>query len=120
MLHLLNTLIVFICLLHVWFMVLECWLWQRPIGIKIFRLNPTFARESATLALNQGVYNGFLAAGLLWGLFAQDDNVAYQVTFFFLSCVTIAGIVGGLSVKKKIFFIQGLPAIVALLMLLCV
>lgn len=98
-------------LLHVWFMVLEMFLWTRPLGLKTFQLTPEFARASKSLALNQGLYNGFLAAGLFYGVLTTN----FSFIAFFLVCVALAGMVGGLTVNKRIFLIQGLPALVSLL-----
>jgi putative membrane protein len=111
-----QLLVLIIALLHFWFLVLEMFLWTKPIGLKTFRLTPEFARASKSLAANQGLYNGFLAAGLLWGLIKGDAG--RHVQMFFLSCVVVAGIYGAYSVSRKILFVQALPAGVAVLMLL--
>ena len=99
-----------VALLHLGFLVLEMFLWNKPIGRKIFKLSPEFAAESAPLAANQGLYNGFLAAGLLWSLAGGMQSVV----IFFLCCVVVAGIYGALTVSRTIFFVQALPALVAL------
>lgn len=99
-----------VALLHAGFLVLEMFLWDHPVGRRVFRLDPAFAKASASLAANQGLYNGFLAAGLVWSLVAARADVAT----FFLVCVVVAGIYGGLSVKRSILWIQALPAAVAL------
>lgn len=99
-----------VALLHAGFLVLEMFLWDHPVGRRVFRLDPAFAKASASLAANQGLYNGFLAAGLVWSLVAARADVAT----FFLACVVVAGIYGGLSVKRSILWIQALPAAVAL------
>ncbi len=99
-----------VALLHLYFMVLEMFLWTRPIGLKTFRNTPEKAAMTRVLAANQGLYNGFLAAGLLWGLLSQQWNVVV----FFLACVTIAALYGAYSVSRRIFFVQGIPAIAAL------
>jgi len=109
----LDILIIIIALLHFYFLYLEMFLWDKPRGMQTFRMTEEVAKQSKTLAMNQGLYNGFLAAGLIWGLFA--DNT---VKIFFLSCVIIAGIFGALTVSKRIFYIQALPAILALVILL--
>ncbi len=109
-----NIVIAIVALLHVYFLVLEMFFWDKPLGLRTFKLTPEFAKASKVLAANQGLYNGFLAAGLLWGLWRGD--VAAQT--FFLSCVLIAGIYGAATVGKKILFVQALPAAVALLLLL--
>lgn len=103
-----------IALLHVAFLVLEMFYWDHPLGRRIFRLDAEFSAKSRTLAANQGLYNGFLASGLLWGLFAVKGDVIA----FFLGCVVVAGIYGGITVKRTIFYTQGLPAIVTLALLL--
>ena len=110
----LTAVVLLVMIEHIWFLVLEMFLWTRPLGLKTFRNTPEFARQSAALAANQGLYNGFLAAGLLWGLFHPVAGVALQITAFFLACVAVAGIVGGITVSRRIFFIQGLPALVGL------
>jgi putative membrane protein len=107
-----------IAALHVYFLVLEMFLWTRPYGLRLFRQSLEKARETAVLAANQGLYNGFLAAGLLWGLLQPDPGFSAQIEGFFLGCVVAAGIYGGISFSKRIFFTQGLPAAVALALLL--
>ncbi len=99
-----------VALLHLYFMVLEMFLWTRPIGLKTFRNTPEKAAITRVLAANQGLYNGFLAAGLLWGLLSQQWNVVV----FFLVCVVVAALYGAYSVSRRIFFVQGIPAIAAL------
>ena len=106
-----NSLIALVALLHLYFLVLEMFLWTKPAGLKAFRLTPEFAEASKTLAANQGLYNGFLAAGLLWGALIYGDK---NVTTFFLICVIVAGIYGAATVSKKIFYIQSVPAILAI------
>lgn len=106
-------LIVLVAILHFGFLLLEMFLWDKPFGRKVFKLTPEFAKESASLAANQGLYNGFLAAGLLWGLWSGQSDVQ----MFFLICVIIAGLYGGYTVKKTILFIQALPAAIALIAL---
>ena len=109
-----NVLIIFIALLHFWFFILETFLWQKPYGMKVFKLNAEFAKQSATLAANQGLYNLFLSAGLLWSLFTLDLTQALHLKIFFLSCVLIAGVYGGITASFRILIIQGLPALVVL------
>lgn len=99
-------------LLHVYFCVLEMFLWEKPIGLKTFRNTPEKAAETKVLAANQGLYNGFLAAGLLWGVLSGEDGTALR--YFFLSCVLIAGVYGAATASKKILYVQALPALVAL------
>lgn len=108
-----QILVALVALLHVYFLVLEMFLWDKPFGRKTFGLKPDFATASKALAANQGLYNGFLAAGLFWGLL-QDGVVATQFKVFFLVCVVIAGIYGAATVNRKIFFVQSVPAIAAL------
>jgi putative membrane protein len=108
-----DILIVIVALLHFFFLYLEMFLWDKPRGMKSFRMTVEQAKQSKTLAMNQGLYNGILAAGLLWGLVAGDP-----VKIFFLSCVIIAGIFGAFTVSKRIFSIQAVPAILALVILL--
>ena len=108
-----NILTGIVALLHFGFLYLEMFLWDKPRGMKSFRMTEEFAKQSKTLAMNQGLYNGFLAAGLIWGIFAGD-----AVKIFFLSCVIIAGIFGAFTVSKRIFYIQAVPAILALVVLL--
>lgn len=107
-----RILIGFIALQHLVFLILEMFYWTRPVGMQVFGLTPEFAEQSAVLAANQGLYNGFLAAGLLWSLMRKEG--AYGTRLFFLSCVLVAGIFGGLTAKTSILFVQGLPALLAL------
>lgn len=106
-----GILVALVAAVHVYIVVLEMFLWQTPRGQKAFGLTPEFAAQTAVLAGNQGLYNGFLAAGLFWGLLA--DNFGAEV--FFLVCVIIAGIYGAATANKKILFIQTVPAALALL-----
>jgi putative membrane protein len=103
-----------VALLHLGFLVLEMFLWTKPFGLKVFRQTPEFARASKALAANQGLYNGFLAAGLAWGLIAGSQP--FKV--FFLACVIVAGAYGAWSVNRRILWIQAAPAAVALALLL--
>lgn len=116
-----NTLVFFligfIALLHLGILVLEMFLWTKPIGLKIFRQSVESAKNTSALAANQGLYNGFLAAGLIWSLIHPNPEFCVQLSLFFLSCVFIAGAYGGYSVSKRIFYIQSLPAIVAILLI---
>ena len=111
---LLTATVVIVAVEHVWFLVLEMFLWTRPIGRRTFRNTEEKARQSATLAANQGLYNGFLAAGLLWGLIHPDPHFALQLTVFFLGCVVVAGVFGAVTVSRRIFWIQALPALAGL------
>lgn len=105
-----------VAMLHLWFLVLEMFLWTKPAGRRAFGLSAEFAQQSKALAANQGLYNGFLVAGLLWGLSLGGGGQAIKV--FFLTCVLLAGAFGGVTVSKKILWIQALPAAVGLALLL--
>ena len=113
-----NTLIALTALSHIGFLVLEMFLWTKPQGRKVFRMTPEQAQATSVLAANQGLYNGFLAAGLVWSLFHPQPDFAFQLKLFFLVCVVVAAIYGAWSVKPRILLIQGGPAIAALLFLL--
>ncbi len=106
-----NILVALVALLHLGFLVLEMFLWTRPFGLKTFNMTQEVAQASATLAANQGLYNGFLAAGLIWGL--STGEVSFKI--FFLICVVIAGIYGGFTAKRSILYMQALPGLLALL-----
>ena len=103
-----------VALEHVWFLVLEMFLWTKPIGLKTFRQTPERAQATATLAANQGLYNGFLAAGIGWGLLAEPKAHADAILVFFLGCVVVAGLFGAATVSRRILAIQALPAAIAL------
>jgi putative membrane protein len=103
-------LIALVALLHAYFLVLEMFLWTRPLGMKVFRLTLEKAESTKVLAANQGLYNGFLAAGLVWSIIGERRDVAT----FFLACVVIAGVYGAATVNKRIFFVQAVPALLAL------
>jgi putative membrane protein len=104
------VLIAFVALLHIYFLVLEMFLWTKPMGMKVFRNSPEKAEITRVLAANQGLYNGFLAAGLIWAVLAQKTDVA----LFFLGCVIVAALYGAYSVSKRIFYVQGVPALAAM------
>jgi putative membrane protein len=108
-----NIIIAIVAMLHLGFLVLEMFLWNHPIGRKMFKMTEKESESSATLAANQGLYNGFLAAGLIWGLISGE----FSVKLFFLSCVLIAGIFGGFTAKRSILYIQALPALLGLIFL---
>ena len=112
-----NILVALVAALHVYFLVLEMFLWTRPLGLKTFRNSPEKAAESAVLAANQGLYNGFLAAGLVWGLVQPVAVFAVQIEIFFLLCVIIAGVYGAVTVSRRILFVQAAPAAIALILL---
>lgn len=110
-----NILIALIALLHVYILILEMFLWEKPVGLRVFRNTPEKAAATKVLAANQGLYNGFLAAGLAWGLWLGDSGTAIQV--FFLLCIAIAGLYGAATAARKILYIQTLPAALALLLI---
>lgn len=111
-----HLVVALVALLHVWFLVLEMFLWTRPAGRRAFGLSKEFAEQTRVLAANQGLYNGFLAAGLLWGLWLGEAGRA--VTLFFLGCVLVAGLFGGFTATRKVLWIQGLPALAGLILVL--
>jgi putative membrane protein len=112
-----NSLIALVAALHVYFLVLEMFLWTKPVGLKTFRNSPEKAADSAVLAANQGLYNGFLAAGLVWGLVQSVPAFGFQIKTFFLLCVITAGIYGAATVSRKILYVQAAPAAIALVLL---
>jgi len=112
-----NALVALVAVLHVYFLILEMFLWTRPLGLKTFRNSPQKAADSAVLAANQGLYNGFLADGLAWGLLQGDPGFAFQIKAFFLGCVVVAGAYGAATVSRKILFVQAAPAVLALVIL---
>jgi putative membrane protein len=112
-----NCLVALVAALHVYFLILEMFLWTRPLGLKTFRNTPDKAADSAVLAANQGLYNGFLAAGLIWGLLQGTPAFAFQIKVFFLLCVIIAGVYGAVTVSRRILLVQAMPAAVALILL---
>ena len=117
MIYVARSLVVLVAALHVYFLVLEMFLWTRPLGLKTFGNPPAKAADTAVLAANQGLYNGFLAAGLIWSLLHPDPAFGFQIAVFFLLCVIVAGLYGGYSVSKRIIMVQTLPAALALICL---
>lgn len=113
-----NILIGLVAGLHAYFLILEMFLWTKPIGLKTFGMGAEQAANTAVLAANQGLYNGFLVAGLVWSLIHPDSVFAKQLAVFFLSCVFVAGLYGAYSVNTRIFFVQGLPALISLAVVL--
>jgi putative membrane protein len=103
-----------VAVVHAYILVLEMFLWNTPRGHKAFALEPDFAAKSAVLAANQGLYNGFLSAGLFWGLFAYGVVAGRPILTFFLVCVAVAGLYGAATAAKKILFVQTIPALIAL------
>jgi putative membrane protein len=106
-----NVLVVLVALIHVYILVLEMFLWDKPFGRRVFGSSAEFASASKVLAANQGLYNGFLAAGLIWGL--SLGSAGHAVQLFFLGCVIVAGLYGAATVGIKILFVQAVPAVVA-------
>jgi len=112
-----GVLVALVAALHVYFLVLEMFLWQTPRARAAFGTTEAFAKESAALAANQGLYNGFLAAGLVWGLLAADP-VGFAAKVFFLVCVIVAGLYGAATANRRILLVQALPAAIALVLVL--
>jgi putative membrane protein len=110
MIFIANTLVVLVAVLHLSFLVLEMFFWDHPFGRKRFKMTPEYSKASASLAANQGLYNGFLAAGLAWGLITGE----FPIKLFFLICVVIAGVFGGFTAKRSILYMQALPGLLAL------
>ena len=113
-----NIAVALVALLHLYFLVLEMFLWTRPLGLKVFRNTPEKAETTKVLAANQGLYNGFLVAGLVWGLYL--GSAGQHIKIFFLGCVIVAGVYGAWSVSKKILWVQALPGAVALALVLAI
>lgn len=118
MIHTANILVALVAALHLYFLALEMFLWTKPLGLKTFGNSLAKAQDSAVLAANQGLYNGFLAAGLIWGLIHPSAAFGFQIKLFFLACVIVAGLYGGYSVSKRIIMVQAAPAALALVLLL--
>lgn len=116
MCELTTALVVLISLQHLCFLLLEAAYWNKPIGRKIFNLKPEFANKTKKLAINQGIYNGFLAAGLIFGLLSAQSSL--QILTFFLCCIIVAGIAGAITVSRSIFYIQALPSLFVLILIL--
>jgi putative membrane protein len=112
-----NLLVALVAALHVYFLVLEMFLWTKPLGLKTFHQSIEKATDSAVLAANQGLYNGFLAAGLVWGLLQGVAAFAFEIKLFFLLCVIVAGLYGAATVSRRILYVQAAPAAVALILL---
>ena len=113
-----SLVIAIVAILHVYFLILEMFLWTKPLGLKFFRQTLESAEATKVLAANQGLYNGFLAAGLLWGLTLGEHG--FDIKVFFLSCVVVAGVYGAATASRAILFIQALPAAIGLALLLFV
>jgi putative membrane protein len=112
-----NVLVALVAALHAFFLILEMFLWDKPLGLKVFRNTPEKAEIMKVLAANLGLYNGFLAAGLIWGLVHGNPAFAFQIKAFFLLCVIVAGVYGAATVSSRILIVQALPAAIALLAL---
>lgn len=106
-----NILVGLVALAHLYFLALEMFFWTKPLGLRTFGMTQDFANSTAVLAANQGLYNGFLAAGLLWGLL--DAKRGHAVKLFFLGCIVVAGVYGGFTAKTTILYVQALPAAIA-------
>lgn len=107
-----NVAVAFVALLHLYFMILDIFFWEKPLGLRVFGLTPEFANASKVLASNQGIYNGFLCAGLVWGISLGASGNSIKI--FFLVCIVVAGIFGALTANRKILWVQALPGAVAL------
>lgn len=102
---------------HYYILILEMFLWTTPKGLKTFGMTKAEAEVSKSLAANMGLYNGFLATGLLWGLLYTDSEIGVQIQLFFLVCILVVAVFGGMTAKRSILFVQGLPALLALIFL---
>lgn len=107
-----TALVAFVAIEHLYILVLEMFLWTKPAGLRAFGLTPEFAEQTAVLAANQGLYNGFLAAGLVWSLTRKEDGCPLRV--FFLGCIIVAGVFGAVTAKPSILYVQAVPALIAL------
>jgi len=110
-----NIVVLLVALEHIYILVLEMFLWTTPRSLMAFRMSAEKAEATKVLAANQGLYNGFLAAGLFWGLFYPSITVSYQLKLFFLGCVLVAALYGGITAQRRILVIQGLPALAAVI-----
>jgi putative membrane protein len=111
-------LVALVALLHIYIMVLEMVLWTGPRARKAFGMTPEFAQQTRAMAANQGLYNGFLAAGLIWGLLHPAAEFGWQIQLFFLACVAVAGMFGAVTAKRSILFVQTVPAVLAIVALM--
>jgi putative membrane protein len=111
-----DVAVALVALLHLYFLVLEMFLWDRPYGMRTFGMSPEKAAATKSLAMNQGLYNGFLAAGLAWGLWL--GGAGFAIKLFFLGCVIVAGVFGAITASRKILWVQAVPAAVALELLI--
>ena len=106
-------LVAVVALEHIYILIMQMFLWTKPRTLRVFGMTKEQAETSKVLAANQGLYNGFLAIGLFWGLFHPESHLGQQIELFFLSCVMVAAIYGGFTAKKSILIVQGLPAVLA-------
>jgi putative membrane protein len=113
MIVLANIVIAVVAILHLGFLALEMFFWNHPFGRKRFDMTPEYSQASASLAANQGLYNGFLAAGLIWGLITGE----FSIKIFFLICVIVAGTFGAFTARRSILYIQALPALLGMILL---
>jgi len=113
-----KILVTLVALEHFYILYLEMFLWTTPTGLKSFGTTQEQAESSKVLAANQGLYNGFLAAGLVWSVIYPDAVIGRQISLFFLACVLVAALYGGITVKRSILMVQGLPAFIALIAVL--
>jgi putative membrane protein len=111
-----NIAVALVALLHLYFLVLEMFFWEKPLGLRVFGLTPEFAKASRALAANQGLYNGFIVAGLVWGLSLGADGDSIKI--FFLGCVIVAGVFGAWTANRRILWVQAFPGAVALALVL--
>ncbi len=111
-----TFLVALVALEHLYILVLEMFLWTKPAGLRAFGLTPEFAEQTRVLAANQGLYNGFLAAGLIWSLVRRQDGIPVRI--FFLCCIVVAGVFGGITAKTSILYVQAAPALLALILTL--
>lgn len=107
-----NVAVALVALLHLYFLVLEMFFWEKPLGLRVFGLTPEFAKASRALAANQGLYNGFIVAGLVWGL--SLGSAGDSIKIFILGCIVVAGVFGALTVNRRILWVQALPGAIAL------
>lgn len=113
-----KILVAVVAIEHIYILIMEMFLWTKPRTLNIFGLSAELAEKTKAMAANQGLYNGFLAAGLIWGLLHNNSAFGFQIQIFFLLCVIVAAVYGALTVKKSILFVQGLPALAALVVLI--
>lgn len=111
-----SLVVALVAILHIAFLLLEMIFWEKALGMRVFRQTPEHAAVTRALAMNQGLYNGFLAAGLIWGLLADSGN--NDIRIFFLSCVIVAGVFGAATVSRRILWIQAAPAVIGLVLVL--